>query len=87
LVPADADTRASEAFGRLSSDVTALCGVAGDVSVGVGALAFTSASLDPPLVVVCLVPLVPLVPDLAEAATARGRTLGSGSNSANKTRW
>ena len=84
MVPADADTRASEAFGRLSSDVTALCGVAGDVSVGVGALAFTSASLDPPLVVVCL---VPLVPDLAEAATARGRTLGSGSNSANKTRW
>jgi flavin reductase (DIM6/NTAB) family NADH-FMN oxidoreductase RutF len=43
-----------EAFGRYPSGVTALCGLVDGIPVGLTASSFTSVSLEPPLVSVCI---------------------------------
>lgn len=42
------------AYGRFPSGVTAVCGIRGGVPFGMAASSFTTVSLDPPLVSVCL---------------------------------
>lgn len=42
------------AFGCFPSGVTAICAMVGDEPVGMAASSFTSVSLDPPLVLVCI---------------------------------
>jgi len=43
-----------QAFGHFPSGVTAVCGLAGDDPLGMAVSSFTSVSLEPPLVSVCL---------------------------------
>jgi flavin reductase (DIM6/NTAB) family NADH-FMN oxidoreductase RutF len=42
------------AFGQFPSGVTAVCGLAEDGPIGIAASSFTTVSLDPPLVSVCV---------------------------------
>jgi flavin reductase (DIM6/NTAB) family NADH-FMN oxidoreductase RutF len=42
------------AYGCFPSGVTAVCALAGDTPVGIAASSFTSVSMDPPLVSVCV---------------------------------
>ncbi|AIJ24705.1 oxidoreductase [Amycolatopsis methanolica 239] len=55
LMSATSDGKAlRRAFGCFPSGVTAICGLRDGLAVGMAASAFTSASLDPPLVSLCV---------------------------------
>ena len=55
LHPCPADgAQLRRAFGCFPSGVTAVCAIAGGVPVGMAASSFTSVSVDPPLVSVCV---------------------------------
>jgi len=77
-----------QAFGCFPSGVTAVCGMLGDRPQGMAASSFTSVSLDPPLVSVCVAHTSTTWPTLAPLARlgvsvlAEGHTSVAGSLSA-----
>jgi flavin reductase (DIM6/NTAB) family NADH-FMN oxidoreductase RutF len=54
LAPVTSEAQLRQAFGCFPSGVTAVCAIDGEVPVGMAASSFTSVSVSPPLVSVCI---------------------------------